>query len=649
MRKRAIRHVLLLALLWGAAPRLWAQEILLDGMIRAGSLTCFPSREDPQVYYYLPDHPRLAVHEDGRPQFSFLKYVRNVEATGRGGLSDAEGGGIVHFLVEYGATEDEVREAERVLRREVPDARIKGPILYRSGHFTIVSSFKEKDGELAKRIVGIGRAPLIEGHKAAISMNLTRKGAQVLWESFRSATPDISVLFEMEFAGYREPYEATLTADWSMISKHKSFAAGGRFLWFGADIQTAFDELRRNGAIRLTTKGENKNLDALVAAAYSKLQDIIFEKVPSPKAAQVKMDDPYSGIWKAIRMIEAARSRRRAHRPAPRLAGVRLAGDPVFGDGGGLRLAAAPSASPAPRLRTPASKGRGRGVAPRKSRVRRGGGAAPPRKGSRPFGFSLIASYRMKKIKQSGTFTMNFNQYLEVKQPVVMAENLGDLYARYGDDPKVFRAVNVDDPVFRQREVLVTLDGQDADDFDRYVNFVTVQLKKVHENGEETLDEVVIRKENFNASGNSFVLLYGWKGDADREKWLRYRYRADWSFHGGVTWQGDWRESDQPMIALAPPYSYRRITLEADPEVFRERGVRHATVKLYYTLFGKEMTKQVTIKSRSKSFSVPLDYIHPRDDLGYAYEISWHLRGGTSVSSGRRRGDADILYCDEIP
>ncbi len=642
---RQIRFgVLFLAVLMLGIPSLSAQEILLDKMVKAGPLTCFQSFDDPKVYYYLPDHPRLALHENGKPQFSFLKYVRNVDTKGAGGISDAEGGGIVHFLVEYGATKEEIREAERALQEKVPEAKIEGPILYRSGHFTIVSSFRQKDGELTKRIVGIGRAPLIEGHKAAISMNLTRKGAQVLWESFQSATPDISVLFEMEFAGYREPYEATLTADWSMIAKHKSFAAGAKFLWFGAQIQSAFDELRQSGAIKLTTKGENKNMDKLVATAYSKLQDILFEKAPRTMAATAKADSDFGIIKDVIKLYNSTRSRRRGSLLPPLNddRGLLLAGEIPFADNGPLLYAG--TASP-PRRNRPRRR---RGNAQRGSRKGPPHQAGPP-KSTRTFGFSMIASYRMKQIKKSGTFKMDFNQFLEAKQPVAMAENLGDLFSKYGDDPKIFRAVNIDDPVFKQREVLVSLDGQNSSDFEKYINFVTVQLRKVHENGETTLDEVVIRKDNFNAAGNSFRLLYGWKGDNDREQWLHYQYRTDWSFHGGMNRQGEWSENELPMISAAPPYEYRRLTLEAEPEVFRKRGVRHATIKIYYPLFGKEMTKQATIKTSQKSFSIPFDYIHTRGDLNYEYEISWHMKGGKSVSSGRKKGDGDVLYCDEFP
>ena len=216
-----------LALLWfSSVTMVAAQEINLDKMESCADLVCYPSLKDPNVFYYLPDNPRLAV-KDGRPQFSFLKYART-EKTGQGGTGRAEGGGIVHFLVTYGADQARVKAAEKGLQEKHPDARIAGPIVYRRGSFALVTSFQEGN-QTTTRTVAVGKAPLMEGQKAAVSMALTREGAELLWESFKSDTPDISLVFDMEFAGVREPYAATLEADWSQINNHHRVKAGVKY------------------------------------------------------------------------------------------------------------------------------------------------------------------------------------------------------------------------------------------------------------------------------------------------------------------------------------------------------------------------------------------------------------------------------------
>ena len=75
----------------------FGQSILIDNPVRAGELTVFPDVKDGNKYYYLPDKPRLALHPNGEPQFSFLRYVDNVSSEGAEDQKEGEGGGIVFF------------------------------------------------------------------------------------------------------------------------------------------------------------------------------------------------------------------------------------------------------------------------------------------------------------------------------------------------------------------------------------------------------------------------------------------------------------------------------------------------------------------------------------------------------------------------
>jgi len=58
-------------------------------------------------------------------------------------------------------------------------------------------------------------------------------------------------------------------------------------------------------------------------------------------------------------------------------------------------------------------------------------------------------------------------------------------------------------------------------------------MRKKHQAGDETQDEVRIDRKNFNSEGNAFKLLYGWKNDSDRRQWMSYEYQTTWSFFGG--------------------------------------------------------------------------------------------------------------------
>jgi len=575
MMKTAFLTAAVLAL--AAVPAALAQEILLDQFEQAGGLILFRSFDEPLEYYYVPNNPQVAENENGKPEFGFIKYARNIPSeSGEGGIQEAGGGGVVHFLVTYSVPSEQVEKAQQELLQKVEDARIVGPVLFRSGTFSLVTTIADEKGRFTNRVVGLGKAPLIEGSKAAVSIDLTPEGASLLWESFKMDTPDISILFDMEIEGYRNPYEATLEVDWDQVYSNQEFGAGIKILWFGADIEGKFEELMQSGAIKLETKGENATMDAIVQRAHAKLLEIMF----APAETTSSQERESTSAMSALSALLGRRS---------------------------------------------------------------GGG------GSSTSVFSLHGSYKMKDIKRSGKARFDFNHYSNEKLNIVMAGNIGDLYARFGGDPGIFKAVNLDDPVFMQREIFVTVDGRSERDFTDYINFVTVQIRKRHAGGEESVDEVVIDGESFKRQANRFRMVYGWKGDVNRSEWLRYQYRTVWNFRKGVQFENEWRGTDTFVINVAPPYEYRRISLEADPEVFKEMKVRHALVKFYYDFFGKEIERQAVVRVRGGDAVTMLEYVCESGNYDYEYEITWYTRDRGRIQSGRIEDSSEILYVDELP
>ena len=136
--------------------------------------------------------------------------------------------------------------------------------------------------------------------------------------------------------------------------------------------------------------------------------------------------------------------------------------------------------------------------------------------------------------------------------------------------------------MYKQRDIAVYVDGMNSEDFGKFVNFVTVQMRKTHESGAVTTDEVRIDRKNFNAEGNRFRMLYGWKGDNDRDRWLEYEWRAIWSFFGGRDVEEPWQRTVASGIRAVPPYSIRSVSLEADKENLKDvRSRRCASITIW--------------------------------------------------------------------
>ncbi len=634
-----------------------AQEINLDKTVRAGQLQLFQDFKDPKVYYYLPNKAGLAVDADGKPKFSFLRYVRNVAgAAGTDAAKEGEGGGIVHCLVALSVPPEMLDEAKRELSKIVPGATIAGPIIYRSGKFGLVSSFKQENGELTTRVLGLGNAPILEGDKAAVSMQLTKMGATLLWNSFQTSTPDVSFTFEMEIAGYRNGYEATVTGQWDSVYKHRAFAAGIATKFGGAEIKDVLDEMVRTDTLKVTIKGTDEKLDGVVNSAEAKIMEAMFDRqdagggglaLGSPDASggmldkalkymQTQQQETRTENQEIDRQYDAVKAREAARRaettpavtPAPAAAGAHPAGDATIG----AQAAVETKKDPAPQQAAAASQ-------------------PPPKPSySSPPAFSLLASYEMKKVHNSGTINIQLSRSTLDKLNPTFSENIGNL-TKWVKDPMVFRSVNLDDDLYKQREVVVMLDGQNSADFSKYVNFVTVQMRKKHGDRSMTQDEIRIDRTNFSTSGGLFRFTpYGWKGDTDRSKWLEYEYNTVWSFFGGKTVEEGWKPTTNVALSVTPTYSRRSISIEADPSRLTELGVRLATIKFTAKLNDTVQNLQATIRvAQDAPPSTAIEYIHSPGDNDYTYEISWRMKDGTTKTSGPKKGSEDVIFADELP
>lgn len=680
-------------LVLGGVQAAHSQEILLDQGFKAGELMVFPVYGDAKKFYYVPDKAHLAVDENDQPQFSFLKYVSNVKSeAGEKDNNEGEGGGIVHCLVQLGATPDQVKEAEAQVRRKAPGATLAGPVIFKSGKFGIVSSFKQDDGDLTTKVLGIGNAPILDGEKAAVSIRLTKLGAKILWDSFKTTTPDISFTFEMEMSGYRNPYEARLEANFDQVYKHRAFNAGiaanlGK-VFVGAQIRDVLDDLKSSGAIKLVTKGGDDKLDGLIATAYGKICELMFDKM---EAGSAEGGQNQELLNRATDTVLNGRSARLPEQSGGRLASHLVNFDADFGGDFALSpfrsrqysdfapshfvssgfaaqqrarvflmagedkekdktgKAPAGNATTIPDASADTNRKPATDLETKKPPVAADNGNAGnnPKEKTQP-SFSLMASYEMKTVHRSGVFKLEFNKFTQDTLQLRFDENIGNL-SKLMKDPNHFYEVNLEQAIFKQREISVFLDGQNAADFDKYVNYVTVRMRKKHQGGDETDDEVRIDRSNFNKNGNFFKLLYGWKDDKSRDKWFDYEYNEVWSFQGGTQVDMGWKPSRNFSLTVTPPFEKRTLHLEADPDTVKAAGIRLISVTVHYDLGGKDQTKQATLNPTGGQLSQTLEYIRPASKNDYSYEISWRMKDGRTVTSGKKTATDEFIFCDDVP
>ena len=571
------RAALLLALTPFAAG---AQQIQIDRGIRAGSLWCFPLVTEPKTYVYLPSSARLATDEAGHPKFSFVRYTSTTpSAGGTEAVRASGGGGILHFLVLIDTPDSAVAEAQRALRETTRDndVTLRGPIVFSEGRYALVSSVLLKpDAPPERKVMAVGRSPVLEGNQLAFSFDLSPDEASLLRQSLQMRTPDVSIVFDMTFAGLNEAYDADLTIDWGEVRHSQSFGAGGSVYYIGADVQLAFDELRRSNAIKLRSSGSDAAMEGLLNTVYSKLLDLMFRPVDVDKV------------------------------PAAQQGGLTSAINALVSNGGAL--------------------------------------------GSRKTtGFGLNVAYELKDLRSSGTSTMNFNHRATVERHSFITFNIGDLYKRYSGDPAYFRDVQLDDPAFKQREIHVILDGALQPEFERFINGVTVTLRKRHQNGaEETAQELVLDRQAVRKDVSGLRLVYGWNGDEDRAAWLRYEYRTSWSFTGGGTYATGWQQTDAAVIDLFAPYERRAIQIVGSMDALRQRQVRAVVIEIEYPFFGERRRQTVVVRPDRPAEEPHVEITLPLGQAQYAYVITWQLEGNQRLTTKGQDGSG-VVFIDELP
>lgn len=260
----------------------FAQQILVDRGVRVGGLWCFPLISDSLSYLYLPTNAHLSLDESKNPQFSFLRYVINKPKSGNNAVSDADGGGIVNFLVQYDTPENLVKTAQGILRERLKseDITIKGPLVFDKGRYTLISSIIKSDtSKPTRKVLTTGEAPVLEGSRIALTFDLKPEASKLLLESFKMATPDVSLVFELGFSGLTDSYDAEMTVDWSEVKKSEAFKASGSVYIVSADVELGFDKLKRDGAIKLKSNGSDQQMEALVQTVYDKLLTLMFKPV----------------------------------------------------------------------------------------------------------------------------------------------------------------------------------------------------------------------------------------------------------------------------------------------------------------------------------------------------------------------------------
>jgi len=677
----------------GRSQTEFTMQIVIDKPVDAGLATCFPgvTESEKHNYWYIPKQPKVATGENGKPKMSFIKWVYNE----KNGEAEGLGGGIFHLVVGYELDTEELREVERELRRADPRGKLIGPVIFKEGTVNIEVP-KINDPEQTS-IVAVAPAPVISGSFVAANMQLDKRSASLLWEAFQNtANAPVAINFNMTLAGYNSPMSCKITIKREQIYNHQRMQAGVATPWLAAEVGDFLDEMRESGAIKIEQIGANFQMQEAINRAIDKAQEEFFTPLGSSEGPNLSQlaglgNQESSFMDKATNLLNSARqeqrqenesirSRNRAEQDRVDRANSQIrednraerdrvnaqnrsnsdsddgnseeedqnqsdesGGEDADGnESGGSESVEAPEDGLSPedeagevRISEPI-------LAEEQEADLEETSSLPP--------IAITASFVRKRVINKTDKVIDFRESHPTTISWPMGGNVG-VTAR--DCPDCFLEVNLNDQVFKQRNLVATLDGLNGSDFTKFINYGTVQIRKLRDPSENTYtydDEIRITKANFEEGGNFFDLMYGWNKDAENTEWFDYEYKQSWSFFGNHAYETDWTSTQENTINLNPPLQRRVLDIEAERELLEDRNVRAADVKVYYSLGGEDMqVARYSLRTRDEVLNGQVEIMLPPDSDGYEYEITWRQYGGNEISSGRRQSDSDTIFADEIP
>jgi hypothetical protein len=569
-----MRNVIFCCCLLAVFNMAQAQNILVDRGMRVNGLWCFPLVNDTSVYVYLPADARLSLNENKQPEFSFIRYVNSAaeaKANENTSIGHAGGGGVLHFLVLYETNSTQVSQAVEELRQRTGNrkAKINGPIVFKEGRYALISTIiNPETQQQQKRLFAVGSAPVLEGGKIALSFSVDAKDSKLLLESFKSNTPDLSLVFDLSFSGLTDAYDAELTVNWDEVRKNMEIKGVLNVYVVSLQAQYAIDELFRKNVIKLKTSGSDAASEAMMTNIYNKLLNMLFERAP---AEQSEMQNNAT-LTQAI-------------------------------------------------------------------------GAVMGGSGSSAIGVN--AGFKWRDIKTRGTSTINLNARSVSERHHYIVFNIGNFYSKYGEDGQFFKTVSLDDPDFQVRQVMIGIDGELAEEFEKLINNVTVTLKKEHDNGNETVGQVNLDRKNLQA-GLQKYLSYGAIGDTSRMNWLNYQYKTSFQFLGGKSYETPWKQQADALINIYSPYQRKLVTVDGDAAILKEKKVRAVVVQVEYPFFGETRKTQLTVRPSDDFSTKKMEITLPLDKSDYKYKVTWMMSDGkTKDLSGT--DNSGIIFIDNIP
>ena len=558
---------------------------LRDGtqVVALGAAPALGVRTPTNSYYYLPAGLRLSRRADGTPEFLFLKYT-----TDSGGVQ----GGLIHFLMEWGLTQEQQRELGQLLARARPGAQLMGAAQVGvggdNGSFRIISATLSNSTR-TRSMVKSSTAPNLPGARVAVAADLDAAGAGLLDASFgRSRSiSDVSLELALTYRTLVPAARGRIVMNWTkLIHSYDSLTAQ-----YG---RTETSTRRTEDCLWFICVSSSRPQYSYSYDEYRRQYDFMLDKrVITLDFDETVSDDRVTKIREAFFQYFLEAFAQKADEETP--------------------------------------------VAPSDT------AAAPDIRHGNRYTYKRVIR---RDVQQTRVDTFELNYRLAFNSPISLTGNLASWYDGVRHDPRAVAEVNVSNPFFESYSPMFRVDFDAPKElFSSAINYVTLTLRKQRPEGAPfqrsvTIDENYVRDRGVLAS-----FTYARGSDANPAD---FEYRVQWSLKGGQLFPAlpVWQHSNaMQAVTLVPPVVPRRIEFEGDLEALKAARITRVVAQVHYKQFGREVEENIQLPVAGAEPLVSKTIFTDRDARGYAYRLVIHHQqeGRLALPWSAKVGD-DYIY-----
>ncbi|MER2600505.1 MAG: hypothetical protein ABTQ73_13380 [Caldilineales bacterium] len=173
--------------------------ISIPAVAQIEGIVVFRDDEQTNRFYYLPRMPRIAVADNGKPMFTFLRYEMPIER------KDKKGGGYLVFttrlIEEQSLLDNKIMPAlKRILQQENPlSVNVPEPLLapvdFTGGEARLLIM---KDNQFV-RAIDVGKPSLFSDNTASVAVELEDLGATLFYEALKGGGSIAAIEYNLKF------------------------------------------------------------------------------------------------------------------------------------------------------------------------------------------------------------------------------------------------------------------------------------------------------------------------------------------------------------------------------------------------------------------------------------------------------------------